>query len=90
MSIERMAGQGYAPIPQCMSNTDTEDEDERLAIPIENLHQDQAKIHVSIVTLHFCSCFFNLSLNATNHFNSNCFFAYVQTLPFTSINHNEN
>ncbi|XP_043273721.1 protein FAM234B [Venturia canescens] len=48
MSIERMSGQGYAPIPQCMSNTDTEDEDERLAIPIENNHEDQAKTHDTV------------------------------------------
>ena len=48
MSVERLSGQGYAPIPQCVSNTDTEEEDEHLSAPIHNSLEDSDKIRVCI------------------------------------------
>ncbi|KAK2588229.1 hypothetical protein KPH14_004262 [Odynerus spinipes] len=62
MSAEHHSGKGYTPLPQCMSNTDTEDEDERVPqrTDLQNKENNDERTSTEPTTVHEYGAYYPL------------------------------
>lgn len=52
MSTDHHSGKGYTPLPQSISNTDTEDEEERLTQSNDIAHVSQIEHNTTVAVRH--------------------------------------
>ena len=60
MAGEHLSGNGYSPLPQSISNTDTEDEDEHLTRPNHFVQRESHDTMMVSKTFNFLSTYTHL------------------------------
>lgn len=55
MASEHLSGNGYSPLPQSISNTDSEDEDDHLNGNNHSIHRDSDDMTMTVCTSFACN-----------------------------------